>query len=112
MAKGTYLGEFEQIVLLALAGLGEGAYGKAIFEEISRGALRDVSLTAVYITLSRLEMKGLVRSTLSEASPNRGGKPRKFFQLQSEGAAALRRSRRLIDRLWENARLHPDLSEN
>ena len=67
MAKGEFLGEFEQLVLIALLRLGDEAYGMAVRREIEARAGRDVSIGAVYATLDRLESKGLVRSRLGEA---------------------------------------------
>ena len=93
-----YLGEFEQVVLLALARLGVGAYGGAIHAEILETSGRDVSIPAVYVTLKRLEKKGLVTSHMS-AVPE-GGRARKTYTLLPEGRVALARSRQLLDRLW------------
>lgn len=92
MGTRDYLGEFEQIVLLALLRLGENAYGMAIRREIEERANRATSLGAVYTTLERLEDKGFVSSSLGEATPERGGKPKRFFKIKASGASALRRT--------------------
>ena len=67
MSRGEYLGEFEQLVLLALVRLGEGAYGLSVRKEIAERAGREVAIGAVYATLDRLEQKGLVVSELGGA---------------------------------------------
>ena len=67
MAKGEYLGEFEQIVLLALATAGEDAPGREVYEEIVRATGRDIAVTAVYVTLNRLARKGFVSASMGEA---------------------------------------------
>lgn len=107
MAKGDFLGEFEQMVLLAVLREGEDGYGMSIRREIEERVRRDVSIGAVYATLSRLERKGLVRSWEGEATPVRGGRARKHFSVTGEGARALRTSRAMMDRLWDGVDLSP-----
>ena len=70
MSKGDYLGEFEQIVLLALLQLGEDAYGMRVRQEIEERTRRDVSIGAVYATLDRMESKGWIKSSLGKPSRN------------------------------------------
>jgi DNA-binding PadR family transcriptional regulator len=84
------LGDFEQLVLLALVRLGERAYGVAIHDEIVERAGRDVTVAAVYKTLERLEDKGLAASSLGEPTAERGGRRKKFFRIQPAGRRALR----------------------
>jgi DNA-binding PadR family transcriptional regulator len=84
------LGDFEQLVLLALVRLGPEAYGASIRREIETHARRELSISAVYTTLQRLEQKGLVRSRMGEPTPERGGRRRKHFELLPAGARALR----------------------
>jgi PadR family transcriptional regulator PadR len=84
------LGEFEQLVLIALVRLGPDAYGATIRREIEGRAHRSLSISAVYTTLERLEQKGLVRSWIGEPTPQRGGRRRKHFELLPLGARALR----------------------
>jgi len=88
------LGEFEQLVLLALLRLQPHAYGATIHREIERRAERDLAVAAVYTTLDRLERKGLVRSWTGEPTPERGGRSKKFYELEPLGAEALARSYR------------------
>ncbi len=109
MGKGDYLGEFEQLVLLALATTGEGAPGRAVYEEITRATGRDVAVTAVYVTLNRLQKKGYVSAEMGPATPERGGRAKKLFRLEAAGAEALKRSREQFDVLWRAAKSHPDL---
>jgi PadR family transcriptional regulator PadR len=84
------LGEFEQLVLIALFRLGPDAYGATIRREIESRARRALSISAVYTTLDRLEQKGLVRSWIGEPTPQRGGRRRKHFELMPAGARALK----------------------
>jgi DNA-binding PadR family transcriptional regulator len=112
VAKGEFLGEFEQLVLLALLRLEHDAYGMAVRREIADRADRDVSIGAVYATLDRLEEKGLVRSRAAAATDNRGGRLRKCFTITGAGSKALERSqqavRQMLDGLparWNPSRL-------
>jgi PadR family transcriptional regulator PadR len=84
------LGEFEQLVLVALVRLGPDAYGATVRREIESRARRHVSISAVYTTLERLEQKGLVRSWIGDPTPARGGRRRKHFELRPLGARALK----------------------
>ena len=94
------LGEFEQMVLLAIVHLQGEAYGIPIVEEIERRTGRSVARAAVYVTLRRLEEKGLVSSWMSDPTPERGGKPRRYVKLTSGGARALREARQVAERMW------------
>ena len=95
------LGEFEQMVLLAIAHLRGEAYGIPIVEEIERRTGRSVARAAVYITLRRLEEKGFVSSWMSDPTPERGGKGRRYAKLEAEGARALREARHAAERMWQ-----------
>jgi PadR family transcriptional regulator, regulatory protein PadR len=99
--KGEFLGEFEQLVLLALIRLGDEAYGMAVRRELESRAGRDVSIGAVYATLDRLEDKGLVKSKFGDASPERGGRPKKCFTITGAGARALERSQQALRDMLE-----------
>ena len=101
MGKGDYLAEFEQVVLLALARIGEDAYGMTIHDEILRTTGRDVAIPSVYITLSRLQDKGYVSSRTGEPTAKRGGRAKKYYRLEPLGVGALERSRHLLDQLWD-----------
>jgi DNA-binding PadR family transcriptional regulator len=95
------LGEFEQMVLLAIIRLEGEVYGVPITEEIERCTGRAVSPAAVYVTLRRLEQKGLVRSWLGEPVRERGGKPRRCVKVEPAGVRALRESRQRMEALWK-----------
>ncbi len=83
------LGDFEQLVLLALVRLGPDAYGASVRREIEVHAGREVSISAVYTTLERLEQKGLVRSRIGDPTAERGGRRRRHFELLPLGARSL-----------------------
>lgn len=104
-AAREYLGEFEQVVLLALARLKDGGYGAAIHNEILETSGRDVSIPAVYVTLKRMEKKGLVTSAI-RPSPG-GGRAKKIYALQPAGRDALARSRELLESLWSDEKVRP-----
>ena len=95
------LGDFEQLVLLGVLRLGDAAYGAAIRQEIHARAGRDVSISAVYTTLDRLESKGLVQSWMGAPTPQRGGRRRKFYAVQPAGLAALRQAYQTITAMAE-----------
>ena len=90
------LGEFEQLILLALMRLGPEAYGATVRREIEEHAGREVSISAVYTTLDRLERKGLVRSRIGAPTPERGGRRRRHFELLPLGAQSLRDAYRAL----------------
>ena len=94
--RSVTLGEFEQLVLLALMRLGPDAYGATVRREIEEHAGREVSISAVYTTLERLEQKGLVRSRIGEPTPERGGRRRRHFELLPFGARSLRDAYRAL----------------
>src|SRR5215210_2892642 len=94
------LGEFEQIVLLAIMHVEGDVYGVPIVDEIERRTGRAVARAAVYVTLRRLEEKGLVSSWMSEPLPERGGKPRRCVRVTPGGLELLRASREAVDRMW------------
>ena len=87
--KGDHLGEFEELVLLAVHGLDAEAYGVSVQLVLSRETSRDVSLGAVYAALDRLETKGLVKSRMAPGTATRGGRSRRAFSITASGAHAL-----------------------
>jgi len=101
MAKGEHLGEFEQIVLLAILRLGEEAYGVPIREEIERRTGRTLTVGALYRTLDRLEHKGYVASAFSDPTPERGGRSKRYFTVKPLGLRTLRASREAMTAMWE-----------
>jgi PadR family transcriptional regulator PadR len=94
------LGEFEQLVMLAVVHLENDVYGVPIVDEIERRTRRKVSHAAVYVTLRRLEEKGLLESWKSDPTAERGGKARRCVRVTREGLALLRESRLALDRMW------------
>ena len=102
------LGEFEQLLLLAIVHLGDDAYGVTIRQEIEARTGRDVAIGALYTSLDRLERKGFVRSTMSEPTPERGGRSKRCFQHPSRLAPRpSAQSRERLARMWDG--LTPDL---
>lgn len=99
MAKQSTLGDFEQLVVLALLRIGDGAYGMVARREIEERTGREVSLGAIYATLDRLEDKGMVRSTLGAADGARRGRAKRFFTVEAPGLEALTRSLAALDRM-------------
>jgi PadR family transcriptional regulator, regulatory protein PadR len=93
------LGEFEQITLLALLRLEPEAYGVAVRREIETRTGRVVLLGSVYTTLDRLERKGFVSSWVGDPTPERGGRRKKFYRLEPQGAAMLDASLRAVRQL-------------
>lgn len=94
------LGEFEQAILLAILRLEEGAYGLAIRQELEACTERKVTHGAAYVTLDRLQSKGLLESRLGESAPQRGGRRKRYFEVTPAGIQALRASRKALLTLW------------
>lgn len=100
MAK-DYLGEFEELILTLVAALQEDAYGAAIAEEIETKLKRDVNLSAVHVTLYRLEDKGYIKSALGGGTKERGGRRKRIFTITSAGMAMLRAMKEARLDLWK-----------
>lgn len=105
VAKGDYLGEFEQIVLVALLRLGRNAYGMAVRREIEERTGRQVSIGAVYATLERLEAKGYVGSFAGEPTPERGGRAKRFFRIETDGRRALKESQESMRKMMAGLKM-------
>ncbi len=101
MPKRDYLGDFEQVVLLAIMRLGPDAYGVSIQQEIARRTGREVSVGAIYPTMDRLEEKGFVTSRVGEPTAERGGRAKRYVEINPAGRKALRRSHMALAALWE-----------
>jgi len=95
------LGEFEQLVVLAILRIGEGAYAVPIIEEIEARTGRDVSHAAVYVALRRLERKGIVRSSLGAPTSERGGRAKRYYETQPEALPQLREYRDALLSMWD-----------
>lgn len=100
-----HLGEFEQIVMLAVLRLGDGAYGVPIRTDIERRTGRRVTVGALYATLDRLEAKGLLHSWFADPTPQRGGRSKRYFKLMPQGVRALAESKSALDSMWRGIRL-------
>jgi PadR family transcriptional regulator, regulatory protein PadR len=100
MSKASYLGEFELLVMLTTLRLGDGAYGVPISREIERQTGRDVTFGTVYSTLERLQVKGFVRSNLGDATPERGGRAKRYFRVTPAGLRTVRETKQGLIRLW------------
>ncbi len=101
MGRDGFLGEFEQMLLLAVMRLGNEAYGVKLMEELESRVGRSVSRGSVYVTLDRMEDKGWISSELSASRPERGGRPRRIVRVTSAGLAVLRKSRAALLDLWD-----------
>jgi DNA-binding PadR family transcriptional regulator len=101
MGKRDHLGEFEQLVLLAILRTRGDAYGMMIRREIEKRTGRNTSIGAVYLTLERMEQKGLVSSDLGEATPERGGRAKRFFTINPAGRQALKESLNAVRKMAE-----------
>jgi DNA-binding PadR family transcriptional regulator len=95
------LGEFELSLLIAVAHLGDQAYGLRIRREIEERTGRHVAVGALYTSLNRLEEKRFVMSEMSKSLPQRGGRPRRHFELTKDGEEALRQSYERLTRMWK-----------
>ena len=98
--KGDRLGEFEELTLLAVLTLEEGAYGVAVQDVIERQTGREVTLGAAYAALERMERKGMLRSSLGPSTAERGGKRRRLFSVTPEGLRVLTEARKAREALW------------
>ncbi len=95
-----FLGQHELVVMLAVLRLGREAYGVPIAAEIADRTGREMPQGSVYAILERLETKGLVRSELGEATPERGGRAKRYFRLTAEGVRQVRQAQRALESLW------------
>jgi DNA-binding PadR family transcriptional regulator len=101
MPRGHALNDLELLVLLALIRLAPEAYGVPIAREIQTKAKRSIALSTVYATLDRLEKKGLVKSELGEATQERGGRAKRYFQITGLGAHEVRSTRQALIGMWQ-----------
>lgn len=110
MKKRSFLGEFEEIVLLTVIGLGDEAYGVSIMHEINEQTGRTVKLNQVHATLHRLAEKGFVNSKMGSPTAERGGRRKRMFTASEPGIRALQEIQLVRRRLWNRTHLKP-LSE-
>jgi len=99
--RGTYLGEFEELVLLAVGILFEDAYGLAIVDELERQTGRNIMVSSVHKALVRLENKGYLKSHMGGASEVRGGRDKRLYTLTQAGKKVLNDSRELRNSMWK-----------
>jgi DNA-binding PadR family transcriptional regulator len=104
MSRSHYLGEFELVVMITIIRLGENAYGVPISREIEQQTARSVTFGTVYATLDRLEKKGFVRSSLGEATPERGGRAKRYFCVTRTGLRIVRETKHSLTSLWRGVR--------
>lgn len=101
----NYLGEFEELVLLTISMLGDEAYGVAIKETLEQKANRTITIGSLHSTIARLEEKGLLKSSLGEATAVRGGRRKRNFQLTASARQVLQHIKSLRDELWSLSNL-------
>ena len=105
--KGTYLGEFEELVLLVVAAQNQDAYGISVMEEIKSEIGRSVNISAVHSSLRRIETKGFVKSEMGGATSERGGRRKRYFRITQGGLAVLNLIKEQRNQLWNRV---PDFS--
>lgn len=105
--KRTFLGEFEEIVLLTVAILGEEAYGVTVTQELEQKTGRAVGFSSIHTTLQRLEEKGFLSSKMGGATAERGGRRKRFFEVTALGRRALKEVKQVREELW--GALPPDM---
>jgi len=101
MAEHSYLGEFELMILLTIIRLGDEAYGVPLSRELELLRGRRVAVGSVYAALDRLETKGLIASSLGEATPERGGRAKRYFRITEQGLHSVRETRTILSKLWK-----------
>lgn len=103
MAKKTsnYIGEFEELVLLAVLSQGDNAYGVTVRQALEEATNRVITIGSLYTTLARLEEKGLVESWLGEATPERGGRAKRHYKVRGSAQSLLREVQTARQRLGQ-----------
>jgi DNA-binding PadR family transcriptional regulator len=99
--KGTYLGEFEELVLLSVGILFDDAYGLAIVDELEKQTGRNIMISSVHKALVRLEDKGYLKSRMGGATETRGGRDKRLYSLTHAGAHVLNESREMRNTMWK-----------
>jgi PadR family transcriptional regulator PadR len=100
--KGTYLGEFEELILLSVASNNEDAYAVSVKFGIEDKTKRRINISAVHSALYRLEEKGFLKSSFGGATQKRGGKEKRLFRVTNSGLDALKESRQVRELFWKN----------
>jgi DNA-binding PadR family transcriptional regulator len=96
----VYLGEFEELVLLTIAALGDDAYGVLIQKSIEERSNRSISIGALHSTITRLEEKGFLESWVGGATKERGGRSKRYYEITQAGKRAVAETKSLRDELW------------
>ncbi len=99
------IGALEELILLAVGGLGSQAYAVAVQQQIEEASMRSPTMGAIYTSLERLEDKGLLKSELGEVTPKPGGRRKRFYRLTGLGATALTTTRNTREKLWASLQL-------
>ena len=107
---GDSIGEFEKLLLLAVLRLGNQAYGAAIIDELVERTGREVSPGAVYVSLRRLQDKGMLRSRAGEPTPTRGGRAKRYYAVRRDGVAALKAARQAWDAMVDGLEAELELN--
>lgn len=105
------LTDLEQLLLLSVLRVGEGAYAAALREDLGEAADRSVSLGTIYVTMMRLEENGLVTSDMGEPTAERGGKSKRLYRVTAEGRAALERARMVMETMWSGVEVEGTVAE-
>lgn len=98
--KGERLGEFEEFTLLAVRALGDQTYAVPIQQFVEEATARPISIGSIYAALARLEQKGFLRSAMSEAQAQRGGKSKRVYTVTATGLRTARELHRVRERIW------------
>jgi DNA-binding PadR family transcriptional regulator len=98
--KGEHLGEFEEFTLLAVSALGDDTYAVPVQQYVEKATARTISIGSIYAALARLEAKGFLRSTMSEALAKRGGKSKRVYTVTPTGLRTARELHRVRERMW------------
>ncbi len=102
----AYLGEFEELVLLTIATLGDDAYGVAIKDSIEKRCDRTISIGALHSTITRLEEKKYLRSWVGGATAERGGRSKRYYEITRDGKMAIAAAKGLRDELWSESKIN------
>jgi PadR family transcriptional regulator, regulatory protein PadR len=105
-----YLGEFEELVLLTIASLGDEAYGVSVKSSIEDRTAREISIGALHSTITRLEEKGFLKSWLGDPTQERGGRRKRYFEVTHAGKIAVHDMKALRDGLWKESKAKLSLS--
>jgi PadR family transcriptional regulator PadR len=100
-----YLGEFEELVLLTIAALGDEAYGVSIQKSIEERCNRSISIGALHSTITRLEEKSYLKSWVGGATKERGGRSKRYYEITQAGRKAVAETKSLRDELWDLSRI-------